>query len=141
MSIFGPFTNGKVTIAGVDLSARVKSWSISYNADMLDASKMGDLTKVNLAGLKEWSLNVDFIDDLAVSGAGSVDATLFPLVGAAAFTVAARVDAGAISTTNPEFTGLAVLAGTNIGGAHGGLLMKSGITFQCAGALDRDVTP
>lgn len=139
MAIFGPFTNAFVSINSVDLSAHVKSVSIAYNAAMLDGTAMSNTTKVNLAGVKDWSMSCTFLDDLTASGTGSVDATLFPLVGVASFTVIMRPDAGAASATNPNYTGSAVLAGTQIGGAHGTLLGKT-VTFQCAGALARNST-
>lgn len=140
MAIFGAFTNAYLLVNSVDLTSRVKSVTLNYNAAMLDATCMGDLTKVNLAGLKEWSIQAEFVDDLAASGAGSVDATLAALVGAAAFAIHFKPVNTTIATTNPDYTGNVVLAGMPIGGAHGELLRKS-VTFQCAGALDRDVTP
>ena len=136
MAIFGPFTNAYLIINSVVMTTRVKSVQINYNAAMLDASAMGDTTKVNLAGLKEWSLTCEFLEDFAVSGAGSTDATLFPLVGAAAFAFGMRPDAAVQSTTNPTYAGNCVLANFPIGGAHGELLRKS-VTFQSAGALSR----
>jgi hypothetical protein len=136
VGIFGPFTNAFVSINSVDLSNRVKSVQINYNAAMLDATAMSNTTKVNLAGLKDWSMPVTFVDEIA---AAAVDGTLFGLVGAAAITVIMRPDAGAASATNPNYTGSAVLAGTQIGGAHGSLLGKT-VTFQCAGALARNTT-
>jgi len=137
VAIFGPFTSGYLLVNSVDLSARCKSISVNYQADMLDASAMGDLTKVNLAGLKSWSVSADLVDDMTASGSGSVDATLFPLIGAAAFAVVVRPSTAVLGATNPSFTGNAVLPSYSMGGAHGGLLTKGGITFQCAGALVR----
>lgn len=136
MALFGKFTDGSLVVNAVDLSTRVKSMTVNFSANMLDATAMGQTTKVNLAGVLEWSIAAEFEDDFAASGAGSVDATLFPLVGAAAFTVTFKPTSAAVSATNPSYSGSAVLQAHPVGGAHGALLMKS-VTFLSAGALTR----
>ena len=139
MSLFGALTNGLVTINGVNLSSRCKKFEIPQVTGLGDASGMGNTTKVNVPLLDEWTLTCDFIEDLAASGAGSVDATLSAIkAGRAAVTVAVRMDAGSISTTNPEWTGSAVLANLPLGGTHGTLAMKTGVAFHCAGPLSRN---
>jgi len=50
---------------------------------MLDDTVMGDTTRSNIAGLLNWSIDVEFLQDFA---SAKVDATLFALVGSASFT-------------------------------------------------------
>ena len=89
------------------------------------------------AGLKDWSVEVEFYQDYASS---KVDATLFPLVGAAAFAIHVKPENAEISATNPDFTGNVILPEyTPVSGAVGELSTVT-VTFEGAGALDRDVT-
>ena len=91
-------------------------------------------SKQRIAGLKDWSVDVELNQDFA---AASVDATLFPLVGAAAFAIEIRPDAGAVSATNPKFTGNALLESyPPISGSVGELATVS-ITLQGDGDLTR----
>jgi hypothetical protein len=136
MAVWGKFYNAYLYINGAsDISTKLKSVQLNYTAAMLDASAMGVDTKVNMAGIKEWSLTCEGVDGV---GAGELDTVLFPLVGAAPFAIVFRPDQGARGAGNPEFTGQAVLSGSPMGGAHGALLSKQ-FTFQCAGALGRSV--
>jgi hypothetical protein len=98
---------------------------------------MGATTKINLAGLLDWSMTMEFVQEYAAAGAGSVDVTLFPLVGAAAFPIAVLPASGGVGPTNPQFAGNCVLASYNpCSGTHGSLHTCTA-TFQCAGTLAR----
>ena len=134
MAIFGPFTNASVVINAVDLSNRCKSVTINYSATMLDASAMGNTTRVNLAGIFDWNISVELIQDMA---AGSVDATLFAAIGLAAFTIEVRATNSARSVTNPGFNGNCVAASYNPASGRWGDLLTCSATFQCASALLR----
>lgn len=102
------YTDALVTINSVDLSDHVRQVTLTYEAEMLDDTAMGTSgTRSMIPGLKNWTLTVEFYQDFA---SGSVDATLFPLVGAAAFPIILRpVKASSVSATNPNYTGNAVL--------------------------------
>ena len=134
------YTDAFVSINSVDLSDHVKSVSLSYEAEMLDDTVMGTTgTRSNKPGLKNWTLEVEFLQDYALN---SVDATLFPLVGAAAFPVKVRASkAGAISTTNPEYQGNGVLESYPPLTGEVGALGTAACTIRCASDLVRDVTP
>lgn len=91
----------------VNLSGFTRSLTLNYEAEMLDDTVMGTTgTRSNRPGLKNWSIEAEFLQDYA---AGAVDATLFPLVGAAAFAIEIRPTSAAVSATNPKYTGNAVL--------------------------------
>lgn len=136
------YTDALTDINGVDLSDHVRSLTLNYEAEILDDTAMGTSgTRSAKPGLKNWTLSVDFYQDFAV---GSVDATLFPLIGAAAFPVRVRpVKASAISTTNPEYQGNAVLESyPPLTGEVGALAMATA-SFRAGGGspLVRDTTP
>lgn len=99
-------TDASVTINSVDLSDHCKSVTIEYSAAAEDDTVMGDTTKSSIAGLLEWSMSIEFAQDHAAS---NVDATLFPLIGAAAFTVTVIPVNATVTATNPSFSGSAIL--------------------------------
>ena len=114
--------DASVVLNSVDLSDHVKSVSISYSAEMHDDTAMGDNTKSNKGGLKDWSLDVTFHQDYAAS---SVDATLFPLVGST-FAVVVKPTSGAVSATNPSYSATGILESyTPMGGGVGELAETS----------------
>lgn len=101
------YTDARVEINSINLSDHVKSVEIQYQAELLDDTVMGTSgTRSNKPGLKNWTITCNFLQDYA---AASVDATLFGLIGADAFPVKVRPTTSAISATNPEFQGNAVL--------------------------------
>ena len=111
------FKNAFVSINAVDLSDHVESITINYSAATPESTSMSDNSITRLPGLKDFSVDVTFRQDFAAS---NVDATLFSLIGAAAFAIEIRPDAGAVSATNPKFTGNALLSAyTPIGGSVG----------------------
>lgn len=100
------FYNAYVSINGTDLSAHVESLSLNHTAEELDDTTMGDTGKGRLAGLIDDTFEVTFKQDFA---AGQVDATLWSLVGAAAFAVILKPNGSVTGVTNPKFTGNAIL--------------------------------
>lgn len=99
-------TNAYVLLNAVSLSAFVRSVTLNWSAEQQDDTAMGDTARSRLAGLKDWSADIEFFQDYA---GAAVDATLFALVGAAPFAVELRSDAGAVAATNPKYTGNANL--------------------------------
>ena len=87
-----------------------------------------------LAGLLNWSIDVEFLQDFA---SAKVDATLFTLVGAAAFTVTVKPTSGSVSATNPSFSGSAVLESYPPMSGSVGDLETASATFRSAGTLTR----
>ncbi len=132
------FKNGYVMVNNVDLSDHVRSVSLSYSAAEVEDNNMGDSTQQRLAGLKDWSLSVEFSQDYA---SGKVDATLFDLVGAAPFAVHVKPVNTTISATNPDFTGNVILTEYPILDGSVGDLATTSVNFVAAGDLTRDVEP
>lgn len=100
-------TNALVSVNGTDLSTWVRSVKISYAAETPDTTAMGSSTKTRLPGLKDWSMDIEFNQDWAAS---AVDVTLFSLVGANAFTIYVAPVNATITSTNPKYTGSALLS-------------------------------
>jgi len=129
--------NAFVSVNGATLSTRVKSVSFPIAPELLDAVAMGDNSKTKMVGLFDWSVDVEFYQDFVATAGINVDATLWPLCGAAAFPIAVRADAGVKSATNPEYGGYVVLASYNpIGGTAGQVAMAT-VKFECGGDLTR----
>jgi len=129
-------TGGPPPTGGTALP-HVREVSISYSADMLDITEMGNATKVNLAGLLEWGIDVKCLQDYA---AANVDAILFPLVGAAAFYIQVRPTSAAVGASNRQYYGLAVLESYGpMDGGVGDAQMVSA-SFKCAGTLTMSAT-
>jgi hypothetical protein len=126
------YTDALTTINSVDLSDHVRSLTINYEAEMLDDTVMGTSgTRSSKPGLKNWGLEVEFLQDYA---AGSVDATLFPLVGAASFPVLCRpVKTTAVGATNPNYSGNAVLESYPPLTGEVGALGVASCTFRAGG--------
>lgn len=131
-------TNAYLAINGVDLSDHVKQVTLNYSAEPQDKSAMGVGTRRFLAGLKNWTLDVVFNQDFAAS---KVDATLFPLVGAAAHSVALRYDNGTIAATNPEYQGSGVLVDYPPIGGQIGQVLEATARWVAGSDLVRDTTP
>lgn len=134
MATFGKYFNAFLSVGGTDLSDHVKSVQINYSADMLDSSCMGNATKINLAGLLNWSINVEFLQEY---GSTKTDDKLFPLIGAAGAEIIVKPTNTDVGATNPTFTGTGLLTSYNpASGAHGSLHTATA-TFQAAGTLVR----
>lgn len=93
-------TDYVVKINGTDFSTSLNSVELSQEADDLETTAFGSSWRTRTGGLKQASLTLNFMQDFA---AGSVDATLNPLLGSLATVV--LIPAGTtIGTTNPSYT-------------------------------------
>lgn len=141
MAIFGKFYNGTLVVDSNNLTAYVKSMKLTLGKEVFDLTVMGNAAKVRSAiGLEDHSLEVSFIEDTA---ANKVFQTLYAAwAGGTALTVAFKLDSGAISAANPEFSCDYILDGGKlpIGGQHGQLLMTD-VTLISCGAMTVDTTP
>src|SRR5258708_2472631 len=130
-------TNAFCLLNAVDLSDHVRSVKVNYKADTPENTAMSQTTKNRLPGLKDWEMDIEFNQDFALA---KVDATLFPLVGAAQFAIEVRPDAGARSTTNPAYTGNCLLADYPALGNKVGEVAVSTIKLMGTGALARQTS-
>lgn len=124
----------QVTINAVDLSSYVTEVTINYEAAVIDTTASGAAGQTKIAGLKNWTADVTFNQDYAAS---QVDATLFPLVGAAQFAVTFKPASGATSATNPQYSGNAILPSYSPIAGKVGDLLTTKITLEGSGDLSR----
>lgn len=130
--------DAEIIINTVDLSDHVLSAQLNYSGDLQEDTSMGDGTRSRLSGLKDWSLEVTFKQDYA---SGSVDATLFSLIGAASTAVSFKpVKSDAIGETNPKYNGNAILESYPPVGGGVGELAQTTVTFQADGDLIRSTS-
>jgi len=123
--------------APTNLTDHVRSVTINYAAEMLDKTAMQNDSRSRLAGLKDWSVNVEFNQDYA---AGEVDATLFPLIGSTHKYIEIKPTTAVGSATNPRFHGKCLLESyPPISGTVGDLATVA-VVFQGDGDLIRAVT-
>jgi len=135
-------TNVEVTVGGVSLADHIASITLGSTYDVLEttAFKGGNVpaaAKTRTAGLVDNSVTLEFHQDFS---AGSVNATIYPLLGTE---VAVKVQPvnGAISATNPEYSFNAVVSEwTALNGAVGELATAS-VTWPITGAITVDTTP
>lgn len=128
------FTDAFLSVAGVDLSDHVKSVSLTYEAEALDETAMGDTTRKNRGGLLNWSVQVEFYQDYA---SGEVDATLFGAVGTNVALVIRPDNSDGVGATNPNFSGTGMLQTYQPVGGDIGEMEMAPVTFVSAGALSR----
>lgn len=128
--------NTFVSIDGNDVSDHVKSAGLNYSADEVDNTHMGDLTHLMLGGLKDWSIDIEISQDFASS---QIDSIIFPLVGTI-IPVILRPTAGAVSATNPNYVGQALLTTYNPFSGSVGDLAGTTINLKAAGTLTREIS-
>ena len=129
MAIF--LSNGVVaTLNSVVLSDHVTSASISRTFDELEVTAMGDTAHKFVKGLEASTITLDFLNDDAASGAGSVRATLQAAWGTTV-PLTLKQTSAAVSTTNPLYSTTVLVNNTqDINGAVADESMQS-ITFTC----------
>lgn len=93
-------TDYDISINGADLSTSLAAATLDITAEEQDTTAFGNAYRTRIAGLKDASVTFDFHQDF---GAGSIDATLYPLVGSLA-TVVIKPTSGTTSATNPTYT-------------------------------------
>jgi len=129
MAIF--LSNGVVaTLNSVVLSDHVTSASISRTFDELEVTAMGDSAHKFVKGLEASTITLDFLNDDAASGAGSVRATLQAAWGTTV-PLTLKQTSAAVSTTNPLYSTTILVNNTqDINGAVADESMQS-LTFTC----------
>ena len=95
-------TDYNITINSVDFSDSIAAVTMDITSEEQDVTAFGGSGyRSRIGGLKDASISLDFHQDF---GAAAIDATLFPLLGANA-TVVVKPTSGAVSATNPSYTG------------------------------------
>jgi hypothetical protein len=126
-------TDASVTINSVNLSDHVRSVTLDISAEEQDDTAMGSTFRSLKGGLKSGSLSLEFNSDFA---AAEIDATIFPILGTSvAFDI--RATSGAVSSTNPKYTGSCLVTQhVPLGNAVGDLATTS-VTWPTTGTITR----
>jgi len=103
MAVLGKFDNASITINSVDLSAFVRSVTVSVERSAEDISAMGDAWSEFTIGRGEWSMDLEFWQSYYTA---EVDAILWPLSNSPGSGVPIVViPDGVVSEVNPSFAG------------------------------------
>lgn len=130
------FLDCRLEINSVVMSGFATSASIKIEADDQENTPFGNTYRTRIAGLKDWSLDIDFNADFAAS---AVDQTIYPLIGTLT-TIKIRPTTAAISTTNPEYTGTVLVTEyTPLDGSVGDVAQVS-VSWPGSGTLTRNTT-
>jgi hypothetical protein len=125
--------NASVTLDSVDLSSYCEKIALTYKSDMNDVSAMGDTAHAKLGGLVDWSISADFFEDNSSSGPS---ATLFGQVGAS-IAVAILPNGGTVGSTNPKYSGNAIVESITPVDGSVGTAQKVTVSLQGTGTLTR----
>lgn len=109
--------NAYVSIGGTNLSAYVQSLDLTYEAETVDDTAMGDVFRSAAGSLKSWTANITFHENIA-----NVNANLFAAVGTTVAVEFRQVNT-TVSSSNPKYTGTALLTslqlfGQSVGDQH-----------------------
>lgn len=96
-----------IYVNGINFSDHVSNVTVTLKKAAIDTTNFAGGGKEQQGGLKEDSFQIEFQQDFA---AAEVNATLFPLYeNGTEFTVAVQPFQGAVSATNPSFSGTCIL--------------------------------
>ncbi len=127
-------TNAFVTINAVNLSDHIASVTLSTTEDIVETTAFGSSARTRIAGLLDNSVTLEFHQDYAAS---SVEATIYPLIGAASTAVVVKPNGSTTSSTNPSYTFNALVSEwTPLNGAIGELATAS-VTWSIDGAITK----
>ena len=129
-------TDFSVTINGsTALNSYLTQVELTASATDVTTTAFGSSFVTRVAGLKEGSLTLAFNQDYA---SGTVDATLFPLLGANA-TVVIKPTSSAVSSANPSYSAVCLVTElTPVSGTIGDLSVFT-VTWPTTGVIGRGV--
>ena len=128
------YKNAFLQIGTTNLSAHIASLSLTYEAESLDETAMGDDSRVRKGGLKNWGVDVTFNQDFA---SGAVDATLFGIVGCQSC-IEVRPKNVCSTVINPRYQSTAMLQSYPPMSGNVGDLLQAAVRFEPAGDLSRN---
>ena len=137
MAIFGVWKNGYIGIDGTNYSDHAREITLDRsNAELPnDVHGAASNTAVITPGLESWTITATFLQDFAAT---SIDANMGTIFNnRVSVQVEVGPDSGGVGTSNPRYSGMAVLTNYRpLSGPHGTNL-ETTVTFQCASNLTR----
>jgi hypothetical protein len=129
-------TDVSVTLNSVDLSDHIASVTLETNFDEVETTAFGSAARTRVAGLQDSSVSFDFHQDFA---AAEVEATIYPLVGAAPTACVIKPTSGAVGADNPSYSfNVLINQWSPIAGNIGELAAVS-VTWPISGAITKAV--
>jgi hypothetical protein len=126
-------TQPAIVINSVDLTTHIDQITIEQSYNDVDVSTFGTTSKLHLAGLSDNKFTISFLQDFAT---GSVDQTIFPLVGGTT-SVSVKPTTNATSSSNPAYTFTVVVLDWKPIDAAVGAVSKSAATWPITGNVTR----
>ena len=126
-------TDYKITINGTDFSTNLNSVELAQEADDLETTAFGQSWRSRIGGLRNATLTLNFMQDFA---AGSVDATLNPLLGSIA-TVIIQSASGTVSATQPKYTATCLVTAYSPFASSVGDIATLSVTWPVSGTVVR----
>ena len=123
----------KVTINGTDFSQSIAQVNLEISSDEVETTAFGSTFRTRIGGLKDGTLQLDFMQDFAAS---SVDATLFPLLSSLA-TVVITPTSSAVSATNPSYTAVCLVNQYSPFASSVGDLATLSVSWPTSGTVTR----
>ena len=138
MANFGAWRNGYIGINNVNLSDHAREIALDTGVAELPNDVHGDFASVLTVGLETWTITATFLQDFAAAKVDATLSTVFGLGSTTPFQIEVGADAtSSVATTNPRYSGQAILSSYKpLGGAHGSNL-EAQATFKCASRLTR----
>lgn len=123
-----------ISVGGTDLSAYCSKIELQVEVEEKDATTFGSAGwHENLGGIKSGSLALTFKQDVAAS---AIDSILWPFLGTVQ-TFEVRLSNAVVGTSNPKYTGSALVRQHNpISGSVGDMAEMS-VTWPTTGAITR----
>lgn len=126
-------TDYSITLNATDLSSVLQSVNLTIQSDEVETTTFGGGWKTMVGGLKSGSLQLNFFQDF---GAGSVDATLWPLINTIG-TVVIKPTSTATSATNPSYTVPVLISQYQPFNSTVGDAATLSVTFPTSGTVTR----
>lgn len=106
------YTNAYIAWNSTALSTNARSITLNYEVETQDNTTMGDTTHSVIPSLYSWSVDATLAQDFI---SGGLDGLLFSHIGpsTAVYTLEIRPTGSAVSTSNPKYSGNAMLSGYN----------------------------
>ena len=125
----------KITINGTDFSQSIAQVNLEISSDDVETTAFGGTFRTRIGGLKDGTLQLDFMQDFAAS---SVDAVLFPLIqNNSLATVVITPTSGTVSATNPSYTALCLVNQYSPFASSVGDLATLSVSWPTSGTVTR----
>jgi hypothetical protein len=125
-----------ILINAVNVSDHGNKVEIPLSVDEEDTTAFGQTWKARVGGLKDASLNIDFINDFV---AAQLDATMFALLGTVV-TFEVRPTSAGRGTGNPAYTGSIFIKEWKPIIGNVGKLAVTSVSFPTSGAVLRQTS-